>query len=109
MVAAQAPRSYRLSGHPPGPPRQPPVSSNRPKITAAALGIVKRLLDYNQRAPAIYLPLLVPECFRDEPTETKEILGDFINAMAATIEEANTNPEAVTKVPFTRPCAAWMR
>ena len=28
-----------------------------------ALDIAKRLLDYNQHAPTIYFPLLVPECF----------------------------------------------
>ena len=36
-----------------------------------ALDIAKRLLDYNQHAPTIYFPLLVPECFLIEPTETE--------------------------------------
>ncbi len=42
-----------------------------------ALDIAKRLLDYNQHAPTIYFPPLVPECFLIEPTETetKEAMG----------------------------------
>ena len=70
-----------------------------------ALDIAKRLLDYNQHAPTIYFPLLVPECFLIEPTETetKEAMDDFIDAMAKILEEANTNPETVTEAPFTQP------
>ena len=70
-----------------------------------ALDITKRLLDYNQHAPTIYFPLLVPECFLIEPTETetKEAMDDFIDAMAKILEEANTNPETVTEAPFTQP------
>ena len=73
------------------------------KVTA--LDIAKRLLDYNQHAPTIYFPLLVPECFLIEPaeTETKEAMDDFIDAMAKILEEANTNPETVTEAPFTQP------
>ena len=57
------------------------------KVTA--LDIAKRLLDYNQHAPTIYFPLLVPECFLIEPTETKEAMDGFIGAMAKILEEAN--------------------
>jgi len=64
-----------------------------------ALDIAKRLLDYNQQAPTIYFPLLVPECFLIEPTETKKAVDDFIDAMTKILEEANTNPET----PFTQP------
>ncbi len=69
-----------------------------------ALDIAKRLLDYNQHAPTIYFPLLVPECFLIEPTETetKEAMDDFIDATAKILEEANTNPETVTEAPFTQ-------
>ena len=68
-----------------------------------ALDIAKRLLDYNQHAPTIYFPLLVPECFLIEPTETetKEAMDDFIDAMAKTLDEPHTNPETVTEAPFT--------
>ena len=70
-----------------------------------ALDIAKRLLDYNQHAPTIYFPLLVPECFLIEPTETesKETLDVFVEAMAKILEEAHTNPEIVTQAPFTQP------
>ncbi len=70
-----------------------------------ALDIAKRLLDYNQHAPTIYFPLLVPECFLIEPTETesKEMLDVFVDAMAKILEEAHTNPELVTQAPFTQP------
>ncbi|MBI0401867.1 aminomethyl-transferring glycine dehydrogenase subunit GcvPB, partial [Cyclobacterium marinum] len=53
----------------------------------------------------IYFPLLVPECFLIEPTETetKEAMDDFIDAMAKILEEANTHPETVTEAPFTQP------
>ena len=63
-----------------------------------ALDIAKRLLDYNQHAPTIYFPLLVPECFLIEPTETetKEAMDDFIDAMAKILEEANAHPETIT-------------
>ena len=73
-----------------------------------ALDIAKRLLDYNQHAPTIYFPLLVPECFLIEPTETetKEAMDDFIDAMAKILEEANTNPETVIGAPFTQPLLA---
>jgi glycine dehydrogenase subunit 2 len=73
---------------------------------ATELDIAKRLLDYNQHAPTIYLPLLVPECFLIEPTETKEAMDDFIDAMAKILEEANTNPETVIGAPFTQPLLA---
>ncbi|WP_239549940.1 hypothetical protein [Alloalcanivorax marinus] len=74
-----------------------------------ALDIAKRLLDYNQHAPTIYFPLLMPECFLIEPTETKEAMDDFVDAMAKILEEVNTNSETVTEAPFTGPRASWMR
>lgn len=73
------------------------------KVTA--LDIAKRLLDYNQHAPTIYFPLLVPECFLIEPTETetKEAMDDFVDAMEQILHEANTDPDTVTQAPFTQP------
>ncbi|WP_370203477.1 hypothetical protein [Alloalcanivorax venustensis] len=70
-----------------------------------ALDIAKRLLDYNQHAPTIYFPPLVPECFLIEPTETetKEAMDDFVAAMAKSLEEASTDPDTVTQEPFTQP------
>tara|TARA_R110001606_G_scaffold345151_3_gene493974 strand:- start:1467 stop:1856 length:390 start_codon:yes stop_codon:yes gene_type:complete len=80
-------------------------SPNKRRTTTSALDIAKRLLDYNQHAPTIYSPMLVPECFLIEAseTETKEAMDDFVDAMAKILEEANTHPETVTEAPFTQP------
>jgi len=51
----------------------------------------------------IYSPLLVYERFLIEPTETKEAIDDFIDAMAKILEEASAHPETVTEAPFTEP------
>jgi glycine dehydrogenase subunit 2 len=69
------------------------------------MDIAKRLLDYNQHAPTTYFPLLVPECFLIEPTETesKEALDEFVDAMAAILEEARNEPDMVKEAPFTQP------
>ena len=49
----------------------------------SAMDVAKRLLDYNQHAPTTYFPLLVPECWLIEPTETETIdeLDAFIDAL----------------------------
>ena len=64
-----------------------------------ALDIAKRLLDYNQHAPTIYFPLLLPECFLTEPTETetKETMHNFVDAMERMLNEANTDPDTVPR------------
>ncbi len=48
-----------------------PSPSKRRTIKVTALNITKRRLDYNQHAPAIFFPLLVPECLLIEPTGTE--------------------------------------
>ncbi len=70
-----------------------------------AMDVAKRLLDYGFHAPTTYVPLLVPECLLIEPTETesKETLDAFVEAMAAILEEARTDPEKVRKAPYTTP------
>ena len=75
------------------------------ELGVTAMDIAKRLLDYNQHAPTTYFPLLVPECFLIEPTETesKEALDAFVDAMAAILEEARTEPDRVKEAPFTQP------
>ena len=71
----------------------------------SAMDIAKRLLDYNQHAPTTYFPLLVPECFLIEPTETeaKEALDEFVDAMAKIMDEVKHDPERVTGAPWTQP------
>ena len=68
-----------------------------------AMDIAKRLLDYGYHAPTTYFPLLVPECFLIEPTETecKEELDGFIAAMIAILQEARENPAKLKLAPLT--------
>jgi glycine dehydrogenase subunit 2 len=70
-----------------------------------AMDFAKRLLDYGQHAPTTYFPLLVPECFLIEPTETEalEALDDFIDAMVKIRQEAEQTPDVVKGAPHTLP------
>jgi len=74
-------------------------------IGVTAMDIAKRLLDYGYHSPTTYFPLLVPECFLIEPTETeaKEDLDGFVAALAAILKEAAAEPELVKGAPYTMP------
>jgi glycine dehydrogenase subunit 2 len=67
--------------------------------------IAKRLLDYNQHAPTIYFPLIVPGALMIEPTETenKARLDEFADAMIKIREEAQKDPDLVKNAPHTTP------
>jgi glycine cleavage system protein P-like pyridoxal-binding family len=54
------------------------------------MDVAKRLLDYGVHSPTTYFPLLVPECFLVEPTETetKAELDAFVDALVAIRREA---------------------
>lgn len=71
----------------------------------SAMDFAKRLLDYGHHAPTTYFPLLVPECFLIEPTETEDryTLDEFIGAMSAIRQEAEQSPEVVSGAPHTMP------
>ena len=71
----------------------------------SAMDMAKRLLDYNQHAPTTYFPLLVPECFLIEPTETetREALDEFVAAMENILREAKENPDLLHGAPYTQP------
>ncbi|MBT8421111.1 MAG: aminomethyl-transferring glycine dehydrogenase subunit GcvPB, partial [Gammaproteobacteria bacterium] len=75
------------------------------KLGATAADFAKRLLDYGQHAPTIYFPLLVPECFLIEPTETesKEALDAFIDAMIKIRNEAEQDINMLKNAPHTLP------
>ncbi len=75
------------------------------KHNISAMDIAKRLLDYGYHSPTTYFPLLVPECFLIEPTETesKEELDGFVAAMRAIMREVEENPELVRSAPHTLP------
>ena len=70
-----------------------------------AMDFAKRLLDYGFHAPTTYFPLLVPECFLIEPTETedKATLDGFVQAMCRIREEAQNSPEVIKGAPHTLP------
>ena len=74
-------------------------------LHVSAMDFAKRLLDYGYHAPTTYFPLLVPECFLIEPTETetKQELDGFIAAMVQINEEAKSQPEMVKSAPHTLP------
>ena len=67
-----------------------------------AMDFAKRLLDFGFHAPTTYFPLMVPECFLIEPTETetKEELDGFVDAMVQIREEARTDPERLRNAPY---------
>jgi glycine dehydrogenase subunit 2 len=70
-----------------------------------AMDVAKRLLDKGYHAPTTYFPLLVPECFLIEPTETeaREELDGFIAAMKEIAEEVKNDPEMVKGAPYSLP------
>jgi glycine dehydrogenase subunit 2 len=74
-------------------------------LNVTAMDFAKRLLDYGIHSPTTYFPLLVPECFLVEPTETEtmEELDAFVAALVQIQEEAVNQPETVTGAPFTLP------
>jgi glycine dehydrogenase subunit 2 len=75
------------------------------ELGVTAMDFAKRLLDYGMHAPTTYFPLLVPECFLIEPTETEamESLDAFIEAMVKIREEAKDDSEKVKGAPYTLP------
>ncbi|RKX26989.1 MAG: aminomethyl-transferring glycine dehydrogenase subunit GcvPB, partial [Candidatus Zixiibacteriota bacterium] len=82
------------------------LSCNRQKKKGVkALDIAKRLLDYGFHAPTVYFPLIVPEAFMIEPTETesRETLEKFAETLIAISKEAETNPEKLHHAPYNTP------
>ncbi len=82
------------------------LSCNRQKKNGArALDLAKRLLDFGFHAPTVYFPLIVPEAFMIEPTETesKETLDQFAEAMLKISAEAKENPDMLHHAPYSTP------
>ncbi|MEM1229429.1 MAG: aminomethyl-transferring glycine dehydrogenase subunit GcvPB, partial [Pseudomonadota bacterium] len=75
------------------------------ELGVTAMDFAKRMLDYGMHSPTTYFPLLIPECWLIEPTETetREELDRFIDAMIAIREEARSNAALVTSAPHTLP------
>jgi len=80
-------------------------SKESKELGVSAMDYAKRLLDYGYHAPTTYFPLLVPECWLIEPTETeaKCELDGFVEAMIAIGKEARENPDILHKAPHTLP------
>lgn len=74
-------------------------------LGVTAMDFAKRLLDHGYHAPTTYFPLLVPECFLIEPTETEamDALDGFVDAMVAIQSESESSPEVVKSAPHTLP------
>jgi glycine dehydrogenase subunit 2 len=70
-----------------------------------AMDFAKRLLDFGMHSPTTYFPLLIPECFLIEPTETetRAELDAYADALIAVRQEAEADPELVTTAPHTLP------
>ncbi len=70
-----------------------------------AMDFAKRLLDHGVHAPTTYFPLLIPECFLIEPTETesKDELDRFVDAMTAIAREAGESPDLLRAAPHSLP------
>lgn len=75
------------------------------ELDVTAMDFAKRLLDYGFHAPTTYFPLLVPECFLIEPTETEDMntLDQFIDAMQKIQLEAQTQADLVKGAPHITP------
>ncbi len=80
-------------------------TSQAKNLNVTAMDFAKRLLDYGIHSPTTYFPLLVPECFLVEPTETESLeeLDAFVDALVQIQAEAESQPETVTGAPFTLP------
>jgi glycine dehydrogenase subunit 2 len=80
-------------------------SKEAKELGVTAMDFAKRLLDYGFHSPTTYFPLLVPECWLIEPTETESVdeLDAFIEALVKIREEARRNPEVVKGAPHTLP------
>jgi len=70
-----------------------------------AMDFAKRLLDYGMHSPTTYFPLLIPECFLIEPTETetREELDAYVDALIAIRQEATEDADMVKAAPYTTP------
>lgn len=81
------------------------VDDQTKKYGVRAYDYAKRLLDYNEHAPTIYFPLLIPECLLIEPTETesKDTIDNFVKTMIKIKTEAEADAELVKTAPHDRP------
>lgn len=72
------------------------------ELGVSAMDIAKRLLDYGMHSPTTYFPLLIPECFLVEPTETESLeeMDRYVEALIAIRAEAQGDAEFVKGAPY---------
>jgi len=70
-----------------------------------ALDMAKRILDFGFHAPTVYFPLIVPEAFMIEPTETESryTLDQFARTLISISKEADSDPEILKTAPHMTP------
>lgn len=75
--------------------------TEKAQYQVTALDIAKRLLDYGIHAPTMYFPLLVPECWLIEPTETEtcQTLDRFVDVMMEIRDEIKRDPDFIRRAP----------
>ena len=80
-------------------------SEEAKELDVNAMDMAKRLLDFGMHSPTTYFPLLVPECFLIEPTETetRDELDAYIQALVTVREEARSDAAMVKGAPYTTP------
>lgn len=71
------------------------------KTKVSALDVAKALLDYGIHPPTMYFPLIVPEAFMLEPTETesKETMDRVVEIFKEVYTKAMENPEEIKNSP----------
>jgi glycine dehydrogenase subunit 2 len=81
------------------------LKKEKAETGVTAMDFAKRLLDKGFHAPTTYFPLLVPECFLIEPTESESLeeLDGFIQAMEEIQQEAIEQTEVVKTAPHSLP------
>ena len=85
------------------------LSKQNKELHVSAMDFAKRLLDYGYHAPTTYFPLLVPECWLIEPTETEEGRAGWIcKCHGADSGRGRENPEFVRGAPTISPLARLM-
>ncbi|MDD3014192.1 MAG: aminomethyl-transferring glycine dehydrogenase subunit GcvPB [Candidatus Gastranaerophilales bacterium] len=82
------------------------LSADRQKHEGVnAIGIAKRLMDFDIHPPTVYFPLIVHEAMMIEPTETesKDTLDNFIAVMRKINTEIQNDPALVQESPLKSP------
>ena len=80
-------------------------AGEKQEYNVTAMDIAKQLLDEGFHAPTTYFPLLVPECFLIEPTETesKATLDAFVEALVRIANKYREDATYVKEAPYNQP------